>query len=348
MVFGLILLVGLFHINYCHYLRNNSLERDSIGMNQFCISTFEEDLNQQSTGLQILYPTTGDILKGKVTIRWTITSPYSLSEVKSFSIYYSSDSYTNWIQIAYEIVDTFFVWDTNLYEEYGTNFKINISATSNEWDSDISTVSEGTFSIDNRLSSNFPVYLYILIPLLLTLGVVVSLVFYRFKSRTDYIIDLQNIEQESMIKTLNHKIIIGLDNVKTDFKHLGIDLSLGENIHPENGSIIHYFPTSFQSELKSEIKGRTVMVLIEIAYQNPINTNPVKIAEGIGIPLSTTSKEIKKLVRLNYIEDHISNQVLLDARYRNFRLTTKGFEFLNILNTVLKNTLNQFQERNLA
>ena len=94
--------------------------------------------------------------------------------------------------------------------------------------------------------------------------------------------------------------------------------------------MVEYFPSEIQYELRSEIKGRTVLTLIEIAYQDPSDTNPAKLAKSLNIPLSTLSKEIKKLKRLHYVDTHISNQVVKDARYRNFKITLKGFKFLSI------------------
>ncbi|MHA1947938.1 MAG: hypothetical protein ACW97W_17720, partial [Candidatus Hodarchaeales archaeon] len=79
----------------------------------------------------------------------------------------------------------------------------------------------------------------------------------------------------------------------------------------------------------------------EIAYQNPSDTNPAKIAKSLNIPPSTLSKEIKKLKELDYLQTHISTQVVQDARYRNFQITSKGFHFLSLLNTALKVTLNR-------
>ena len=302
----------------------------------------------QSIFLEILSPVEGDVITGKVKIEWRILSPYDTGSFIQSHVYYSPDAGINWIQLAFAITETSFTWETKLYEKYGNDFKIAVEAESKDWAYNLQTISEGTFTINNRLLPNFPIFLYAVIPIvIIAIGFTIGFVLYRTKQQKKYSFDLNKFDDFDKLKALNHKVIIGLDYAKDDFdKPLEISLVAGEDVSSVSGSIVNYFPIGFQSDLKSEIKGRTVMVLIEIAYQNPSETNPVKIADGIGIPLSTLSKEIKKLVRLNYVESHVSHQVLLDTRYRNFKLTTKGFEFLNILNVVLKNTIKQIQTRN--
>ena len=319
-----------------------------IGLNAKKTLPNEQTISPQSYYLEILNPSEGDVLKDKVTVEWRILSPYDSGTYIQSHVYYSPDAGENWIQIAFALTEMSFVWETNLYEKYGKDFKIAVVAESKDWSYNLQTISDGTFTINNRLYPNFPAYLYVVLPIVIIgIGFAIGFSLYRTKQQKKYSFDLNRIDDYKKIKALNHKVIIGLDYVKDDFaKPLEISLVAGEDVASVNGSIVNYFPSGFQSDLKSEIKGRTVMVLIEIAYQNPTDTNPVKIADGIGIPLSTLSKEIKKLIKLNYVESHISQQVLLDTRYRNFKLTAKGFEFLNILNVVLKNTIQQIQTRN--
>ncbi|MFW9924108.1 MAG: hypothetical protein ACFFDW_12550 [Candidatus Thorarchaeota archaeon] len=304
-------------------------------------------LLQQTNGIRILSPQDGEVIKGLTTIEWTFVIPFNQAEIILSNVYYSSDFESNWIQLAYNVQENYFDWNTTLYEEYGTEFKLLITAESKNWTEEIYVISEGTFTIDNRIRTDFPWYLYIIIPIaVIIIGSSISFVLYRYKQQKQYQFDFLINNQNERIKALSQKVVIGLDNIKGS-NNLSSELLIpsGE-VSLENGSIIKFFPNSFHNELKSEIKGRTVMVLIEIAYQNPSETNPIKIAEGIGIPSSTLSKEIKKLISLNYIEYHISNQVLQDARYRNFKITKKGFEFLNILNAILKDTLQKIKSRN--
>ena len=170
--------------------------------------------------------------------------------------------------------------------------------------------------------------------------------FYNNRLRQVSFTGLFQIDKTTFLKEISHKIIIGLDNIKTSFIDESLDIPpLDTVIAP--ASIIEYFPSDFQYELRSEIKGRTVLTLIEIAYQDPSDTNPAKIAESLNIPLSTLSKEIKKLKSLNYIQTHVSTQVVQDARYRNFRITFKGFHFLSVLNTALKVTISRVKRNGL-
>ncbi|HUU78440.1 MAG TPA: MarR family winged helix-turn-helix transcriptional regulator [candidate division Zixibacteria bacterium] len=303
---------------------------------------------QQTNGLEIISPRNGEVITGSTTILWTFSYPYYYAESIS-SVFYSSDLGLNWILLGFDSIDNSFEWNTILYEEFGSNFKIKIIASSKEWSTDLEAISEGFFTINNREETPnvFPWYLYIIIPLLIiSVGSITGLFLNRSRLQKRFSFNFLKTDQTDKIKTLSHKVIIGLEKIK-DNSNWSPEISLpsGAAVSLENGSIVQSFPSSFQNELKSEIRGRTVMVLIEIAYQNPSETNPVKIAEGVGIPLSTLSKEIKKLITLNYIESHISNQVLFDARYRNFKITAKGFEFLSILNIILKNTINQIQNR---
>ena len=340
----IIILISVFQINFlfCSSTDITNIEKSHTN------ETPLENIHQQANGILILTPQEGEVIKGLTSIQWEFLFPYNLAEIIVSDVYYSPDAGLNWIQIAYGIRNNSLDWNTTLYEEYGTNFKVKITALSKEWSENLETISEGSFTIDNRPKSNFPWYLYIVIPvLIISTSSAISLFIYQYRLKKQYSLSFLKTNQTDKIRELNQKVIIGLDNIKDENKFISeISSTSSEAISLENGSTAQYFSSSFHNELKSEIRGRTVLVLIEIAYQNPSETNPVKIAEGVGIPLSTLSKEIKRLITLNYIETHVSNQVLLDARYRNFKITSKGFEFLNILNRILKNTISQIQYRN--
>ena len=164
--------------------------------------------------------------------------------------------------------------------------------------------------------------------------------YYNSKIKQVSFTGLFQLDRIAFLREISHKVIIGLDNIRTEFIEDSHYIpSLNSAIPPS--SMIEFFPTDFQSDLRSEIRGKTVLTLIEIAYQDPSDTNPVKLANSLNIPLSTLSKEIKKLRSLNYVDTHISNQVIQDARYRNFKITSKGYYFLFVLNTALKVTLNR-------
>ena len=92
-------------------------------------------------------------------------------------------------------------------------------------------------------------------------------------------------------------------------------------------------------------KWRTILILIEIAYQDLSETNPKKLAKSLNIQASTLSKEIMKLKDLHYIESFVSAQVLHDGRYRNYIITQKGFHLLYTLKETLKLTITRLKEK---
>ncbi len=339
---SVLFLICIFQISFFSSLNSNTNIENSQEV-FYCVTNDQRKTN----GIEIISPENGEEIKGSTTIRWLFSYPYSSAEVILSNVYYSPDLGTNWIQIAYNSPDSTYEWNTSLYEEYGSDFKIRITASSKDWIVDLQVISEGSFTIDNRGTGSYW-YLYLIFSLLLIIvGSISGLFLYRFRLRKKHSVDLHKMDQTEKIKDLSQKVIVGLDNIK-DIRGWSskISITTGEVITNDNGSIVQYFSKPFQNELKSEIIGRTVIVLIEIAFQNPSETNPMKIAKGVGIPPSTLSKELKKLNTLEYIESHISKHVLSDARYRNYRITKKGFEFLNILNIVLKDTIQKVKTRN--
>jgi DNA-binding MarR family transcriptional regulator len=185
---------------------------------------------------------------------------------------------------------------------------------------------------------------------IISILVIASIVFvYYFltpKLRQESFSGLFQLEKLKYLKEMSHKVIIGLDNIKSGFIDESFDIPSLDSVIPPS-SMVEYFPSEIQHELRSEIRGRTVLTLIEIAYQDPSDTNPARLARSLNIPLSTLSKEIKKLKRLHYVDTYISSQVVQDARYRNFKITFKGFKFLSILNSALKMTINRVKRNGL-
>ncbi|MFX1513949.1 MAG: hypothetical protein ACFFCQ_15300 [Promethearchaeota archaeon] len=167
----------------------------------------------------------------------------------------------------------------------------------------------------------------------------------RFRGQETFVALMQSSKTE-FLKNIRHKVIIGLDNIKTDFIADSKDIPQLEAV--TQASMVEYFPSSIRNDLRSEMKGRTVLTLIEIAYQDPKETNPTKLAQSLKIPTSTLSKEIKKLVDLQYVEAFVSTQILQDARYRNFAITSKGFMFLSTLNEALQITIDRLKEKEIG
>ena len=146
------------------------------------------------------------------------------------------------------------------------------------------------------------------------------------------------------MRSLYHKIIIGLENTRKIFDSNGSKEAI-QQIEPRKISsfvaVNHIFPPDIRKEMKDEIKGRTILVLIEIAFQSPIKSNLVCIAEILSISVPTASRDLKKLLDNQYINEISTNESLLDTRYKFYSLTAKGYLFLHLLKESISITLMQ-------
>ncbi|MFX0208988.1 MAG: NosD domain-containing protein, partial [Candidatus Hodarchaeota archaeon] len=145
------------------------------------------------------------------------------------------------------------------------------------------------------------------------------------------------------VKPLYHKLVVGLENIQTSALPQPITVPLLEPAEPI--TLIEYFPSDIKEDLRSRIKWRTVLTLIEIAYQDPSETNVINLAKSMDIPTSTLSKEIKRLINLHYIEFFVTAKVLQDARYRTYVITPKGFKLLYILKEAFKLAITRIKEK---
>ena len=102
--------------------------------------------------------------------------------------------------------------------------------------------------------------------------------------------------------------------------------------------------SSTRKDFISGLKGRMILTLVEIAHHYPDETNHTSLCKNLGIPRSTLSNQIKKLIELDYVEATISPTLLYDARYKSFRITNNGISFLNTLKDVLDSTVKRFEE----
>ena len=169
--------------------------------------------------------------------------------------------------------------------------------------------------------------------------------FYRFKYFSGHTSEIFHSTEVDFLQSIRNKVVVGLDNIKSD---LPADYS--EKVLPSistNSTMLDYFPSGMRNEINAKIKGKTIFTLIEIAYQDPIETNPTNLSRSLNIPPSSLSREIKKLISLNYLETHVSDIVLHDARFRNFKITPKGFYFLSQLNHALKMTIDRLKSRDI-
>jgi WD40 repeat protein/DNA-binding MarR family transcriptional regulator len=103
--------------------------------------------------------------------------------------------------------------------------------------------------------------------------------------------------------------------------------------------VSNLYPEDIQLEMKSQLKGRTMLLLIELAYQGPMKSNSKFISDILNIPHPTVTKDIKKLMDLHYIRQYISSNMLDDTRFKYYTLTEKGFIFLHLLKESLSVTI---------
>jgi DNA-binding MarR family transcriptional regulator len=303
-------------------------------------------------GLEIISPNGGEILSNTITIEWSLASEFiNLSVPEWYNVYYSPNGGRDWIQLGFMISDKNMVWNTTLYEEYNTNCLLQVIASSKNWYDKVD-ISDYPFTIDNRIipppSPNDPLAQTIFSLILLAIIAISGYLILNPLIRSPLITigSLLQSEEIDVLQAIRNKVIIGLENIKSGFIPESYTFTTLELPSPTS-SMVEYFPLEFQNELRSKMKGRTVLTLIEIAYQDPSETNPNRLAKSLNIPLSTLSKEIKKLTEMKYVESYVSAQVLEDGRYRNFKITSKGFSFLAILNTTLKIAIDKLKENSV-
>ena len=171
----------------------------------------------------------------------------------------------------------------------------------------------------------------------------VSLVVTRVNKPEEPFTEFTIEKQIEIIKPIYHKLVVGVENLQTSMLPQPEPVPLLEPAEPT--TLVEFFPSDIREDLQSGMKWRTISTLIEIAYQDPSDTNPVKLAQNLNIPASTLSKEIKRLKELDYIESYVSPQVLRDGRYRSYTITQKGFNLLYTLKETLKVTITRLQEK---
>lgn len=189
---------------------------------------------------------------------------------------------------------------------------------------------------------------FLLIVLIIITFTVIIAKYYRSKYQNLYhsnTNDLFPTDEVEFLKVVRNKITIGLENIRntTIFEFQDINLLTDP---PTPKTMLDFFPSEIKQELQTKIRSNTIFTLIEIAYQDPTETNPTKLSKSLNVPPSTLSREIKKLISLNYLETHFSDVVMLDTRLKNFKITEKGFIFLMNLKNALNVTIAHLKERN--
>ncbi|MHA2098757.1 MAG: hypothetical protein ACW99A_08725 [Candidatus Kariarchaeaceae archaeon] len=145
-------------------------------------------------------------------------------------------------------------------------------------------------------------------------------------------------------KTVNH--LSGLNDHKMSVLDESIIYDLSYENSLSHHTVSDFFSQEMQKEIQIEIKGRIILVLVEIAFQGPDKANTVFIGKLLDISRQTVSSDINRLLKLNYIEPYITSQTLQDTRFKYYSLTYKGLTFLQMLKESISLTLLEIEKRN--
>ncbi len=194
---------------------------------------------------------------------------------------------------------------------------------------------------------SFLITFLVILLIIITFTVIIAR-FYRLKYKNLYYSNTNTLFPSNEVefrKVVRNKIVIGLENIQNTPILEFQDINLLTNPSTPK-TMLDFFPLEIKQELQTKIRSNTIFTLIEIAYQDPTETNPTKLSKSLNVPPSTLSREIKKLISLNYLETCLSDVVMLDTRLKNFKITEKGFIFLMNLKNALNITIAHLKERN--
>ncbi len=251
------------------------------------------------------------------------------------------DQGEEWTILASNLTVTHFNWDTTTLED-GSNYLLKIEAKCTEGHIVVEVLSS-TFSIVNSFPYQFAFQVFLV---LTSLFMIVGIGYFLYTSKRRVpksIIEIFQSDQIDFLKSLYGKVIIGLENIAIGIIPEPKGFSPLEPVKPT--TLVEYFPFDIKKDLISGLKGRTVLTLIEIAYQYPKETNPMRLAKTLDLPPSTISYEIKRLVKLQYLVPFVSPQALRDGRFRSYSITHKGSLFLRTLKGALSLSIKQMTEK---
>ncbi|UCG03646.1 MAG: right-handed parallel beta-helix repeat-containing protein [Candidatus Heimdallarchaeota archaeon] len=294
----------------------------------------------------IKFPNGGETLNGLVNIQW-LQSFDSFNHSITYSVYYSFDGGNLWNQIAFNLIENNFMWNTssNVINESTCLLKIIASCYGILTTEDIS---DGMFSIvntENKVEDpNFFPTQIIFAFIFSLCAIAAGYYLINTKFRTPSFIEFFQSDKIEFLKPIYHKLIIGLESIQTAIMSETVVTSLLEEPTMPT-SLVTWFPDDYRRELKTKLKGRTILTLIEIAFQYSEDTNLTTLARALDIPTSTLSDELKKLIKLNYLDFHVTPQVLHDGRYRHYIITAKGISFLKILKSALELSIRRAKEK---
>lgn len=290
----------------------------------------------------ILHPNGGEVLNGTISINWTSSVDSHKHEI-TYNLYYSSNNEQDWELLASDLKTTSYQWDTTTVSN-SKNYLIKVVASCSEG-IDMTDLSNAAFNIKNGSGYILPdIVIQILAGAILIacVGTGYFLLNSKLRRPKSFVEFIQS-EQVDFLKSLYHKVIIGLENVAVGMITERVETPLLEPVEPM--SLAEYFPSDIRENLKSGMKARTVFTLIEIAFQYADETHPMILSRILDIPPSTLSAELRRLTELNYIEFHVSAKALQDGRFRNYTITPKGVSFLRILKGALELSIRRMKEK---
>ncbi|MFX0184807.1 MAG: hypothetical protein ACFE95_17125, partial [Candidatus Hodarchaeota archaeon] len=292
----------------------------------------------------IIHPNGGEVLNGTISINWTSSVDSHKHEI-TYNLYYSSNNGEDWVLLDSDLKTTSYQWDTTTVSN-GRNYLIKVVASCSEG-IDMTDLSNTAFNIKNGSGYILPTIVIQILAgiaiLMACVGTGYILLNSKLRRPKSFIEFIQS-EQIDFLKSLYHKVIIGLENVAVGMITEQVKTPLLESAEPM--SLAEYFPSDIRDNLKSGMKARTVLTLIEIAFQYADETHPMYLSRILDIPPSTLSAELRKLTELNYIEFHVSPKALQDGRFRNYTVTSKGVSFLRILKGALELSIKRMKEKN--
>ncbi|UCE13131.1 MAG: right-handed parallel beta-helix repeat-containing protein [Candidatus Heimdallarchaeota archaeon] len=283
-------------------------------------------------------------LSNNVTIQWT-SSIDTFGHSLTYSLFYSTEEGINWTMLASGLTSTNYTFDTTtIVDRTNISFKIH---TIDSVGFVTKSVSTETFLIVNSHQLSSPsggIGVWILAFLLTVCSIAAGYYLVNTKFRAPSFIEYFQSDRIEFLKPIYHKVIVGLESIQTTILPESVVTPLLEEPTMPT-SLVTWFPDDYRVELKTKLKGRTILTLIEIAFQYSEDANLTKLSQALDIPASTLSDELKKLIKLNYLDFHVTPQVLHDGRYRHYIITSKGISFLKILKSALELSIRRAKEK---
>ncbi|MHA2104288.1 MAG: right-handed parallel beta-helix repeat-containing protein [Candidatus Hodarchaeales archaeon] len=198
--------------------------------------------------------------------------------------------------------------------------------------------------LPNTISdTGIPLESQILVVIILLVTIIPLLYFFYVKKlkKSKTIFSIIETGKLQYLRTLHQKIILGIEKHKTSLlpQEEAIPVSPISIDTTNLVSISNIFPPDYKDDLISDIKGRTVLILVELAFQYPEKSFPSHISKTLNVPKQTMSDELKKLEKLGYIEEFINTDTLTDVRAKFYKLTQRGIFFLYLLKDVVAYTI---------